>query len=271
MKNNAESIATIAVVAILFSLATVTQQQQMAMAQMTFGEWCGAICDAQKEWLQNTEEAMEVSEAEQLAVQFDREENVRTLEEFMTEAEAEDEFDKGREAEEQEENGIEIDEETGEPVAASARLVRDHIETKNALLNQTFTRLLSNTNETAADIEEVEEEIDIDEVAQRQIIFYEFNEDITDDDIRIYTIPAETVQALASTISTNINTTGIELFENGRMIISYDGVYRFDDADDTRIYAPHNYTAINGCRYENNTIYDLTGNETLKEGIPSLP
>ncbi|MGH9955112.1 MAG: hypothetical protein ACRD39_05570, partial [Nitrososphaeraceae archaeon] len=128
-----------------------------------------------------------------------------------------------------------------------------------------------NSSETP-DIEEAEEEIDSDgETAQRQIISYIFEEDNPNDDIRIYTAASETVENLTSVIATNnINTTGIELFGNGRMIITCDGANSFDEADDTRIYAPHNYTVINGYRYANNTIYDSAGQEILKTGIPRL-
>jgi hypothetical protein len=128
-----------------------------------------------------------------------------------------------------------------------------------------------NSSETP-DIEEAEEEIDSDgETAQRQIISYIFEEDNPNDDIRIYTAAGETVENLTSVIATNnINTTDIELFGNGRMIITCDGANSFDEADDTRIYAPHNYTVINGYRYANSTIYDSAGQEILKTGIPRL-
>jgi hypothetical protein len=54
------------------------------------------------------------------------------------------------------------------------------------------------------------------------------------------------------------------------MVITCDGENSFDEADDTRIYAPHNYTAANGYRYVNSTIYDAEGNEVLKTGTPDL-
>jgi hypothetical protein len=56
------------------------------------------------------------------------------------------------------------------------------------------------------------------------------------------------------------------MFENGKMVITCDGENSFDEADDTRIYAPHNYTAANGYRYVNSTIVDAAGNEVLKTG-----
>jgi hypothetical protein len=264
-----KNIAVVAAaVAILFSIATVTQQQ-MAAAQMTFDEWCGAICDVQEEFSQNMDESREEVEREQTAELSGGEENARAVDEFIAEVDEEGEFDDQREAEEQEENGIEDAENM-----LSARVLRD--DAKTTLLNQTFTRLLNNTSETAApDIEEVEEEIDTDEVAQRQIISYGFNEDTSEDDMRIYTVPEETVQSLASTIATFMNETDIELFANGRMIITYDGESSFDEADDTRIYAPHNYTVVNGYSYANGTIYDQNGIEisadTTTATIPGIP
>lgn len=272
MKNTRNIAVVAAAVAILFSFATVTRQQ-MAAAQMTFDEWCGAICDVQEEFNQNLEEAREEEEREQTAELSGEEENVSAVDKFIAEIEEEGEFDDQREAEEQEENGIE-----DAKNMLSARVLRDYAKT--ILLNQTFTRLLNNASETTApDIDEVEEEIDTDEVAQRQIITYEFNEDTSEDDIRIYTVPEETVQSLANTIATLMNETDIELFANGRMIITHDGESSFDEADDTRIYAPHNYTVVNGYRYANSTIYDQNSIEIFADpptattipGIPTSP
>jgi hypothetical protein len=269
MKNTKGRAIVAAAVATLFSFAVVTQQQ-MAAAQMTFDEWCGAICDAQ-------EQSREEVEREQRAELFGGAENVPPADEFIADVNVEDQFDDQREAEEQEENGIEDAENM-----QSATVLRD--DAKFTLLNQTFTRLLNHNSDTSpvANIEEVEEETDTDKVAQRQIISYEFHEDtLLDDDIRIYTSPEETVQSLASTIATFTNETDIELFANGRMIITYDGESSFDEADDTRIYAPHNYTIVNGYRYANSTIYDRNGIEifadtattttTTSLGIPSSP
>jgi hypothetical protein len=272
MKNTRNIAVVAAAVAILFSFATVTRQQ-MAAAQMTFDEWCGAICDVQEEFNQNLEEAREEEEREQTAELSGEEENVSAVDKFIAEIEEEGEFDDQREAEEQEENGIE-----DAKNMLSARVLRDYAKT--ILLNQTFTRLLNNTSETTApDIDEVEEEIDTDEVAQRQIITYEFNEDTSEDDIRIYTVPEETAQSLANTIATIMNETDIELFANGRMIITHDGESSFDEADDTRIYAPHNYTVVNGYRDANSTIYDQNSIEIFADpptattipGIPTSP
>jgi hypothetical protein len=239
-----------------------------ASAQMTFDEWCGAICNTQEESSQNMEKAGEELEAEQTAEeeQFGGGEgNVPTVDEFADEVQAKGEFDDQREAEEQADNGIEDPENT-----ASVRLLQYDLALKTELLNQTFTRMLNSTE--TSDIEEAEEEIDSNgETAQRQIISYIFEEDNPNDDIRIYTAAGETVENLTSVIATNnINTTDIELFGNGRMIITCDGANSFDEADDTRIYAPHNYTVINGYRYANSTIYDSAGQEILKTGIPRL-
>lgn len=277
MKNNNNTKNITAAVAIaaalLFTMmmsaaAPAGRTTPTASAQMTFDEWCGAICNTQEESSQNMEEAGEELEAEEQAEeeQFGGGEgNVPTVDEFADEVQAKGEFDDQREAEEQADNGIEDPENT-----ASVRLLQYDLVLKTELLNQTFTRML-NSSETP-DIEEAEEEIDSDgEIAQRQIISYIFEEDNPNDDIRIYTAAGETVKNLTSVIATNnINTTGIELFGNGRMIITCDGANSFDEADDTRIYAPHNYTVINGYRYTNSTIYDSAGQEILKTGIPRL-
>jgi hypothetical protein len=277
MKNNNNTKNITAAVAIaaalLFTMmmsaaAPAGRTTPTASAQMTFDEWCGAICNTQEESSQNMEEAGEELEAEEQAEeeQFGGGEgNVPTVDEFADEVQAKGEFDDQREAEEQADNGIEDPENT-----ASVRLLQYDLVLKTELLNQTFTRML-NSSETP-DIEEAEEEIDSDgDTAQRQIISYIFEEDNPNDDIRIYTVAGKTVENLTSVIATNnINTTGIELFGNGRMIITCDGANSFDEADDTRIYAPHNYTVINGYRYANSTIYDPAGQEILKTGIPRL-
>lgn len=277
MKNNnnntknitaAVAIAAALLLSIMMMSAAAPARTTTASAQMTFDEWCGAICNTQEESSQNMEKAGEELEAEQTAEeeQFGGGEgNVPTVDEFADEVQAKGEFDDQREAEEQADNGIEDPENT-----ASVRLLQYDLALKTELLNQTFTRML-NSSETS-DIEEAEEEIDSNgETAQRQIISYIFEEDNPNDDIRIYTAAGETVENLTRVIATNnINTTGIELFGNGRMIITCDGANSFDEADDTRIYAPHNYTVINAYRYANNTIYDSAGQEILKTGIPRL-
>lgn len=276
MKNNNNTKNITAAVAIaaalLFTMmmsaaAPAGRTTPTASAQMTFDEWCGAICNTQEESSQNMEEAGEELEAEQTAEeeQFGGKGNVPTVDEFADEVQAKGEFDDQREAEEQADNGI------GDPEnTPSVRLLQYDLVLKTELLNQTFTRML-NSSETP-DIEEAEEEIDSDgETAQLQIISYIFEEVNPNDDIRIYTAAGETVENLTSVIATNnINTTDIELFGNGRMIITCDGANSFDEADDTRIYAPHNYTVINGYRYANSTIYDSAGQEILKTGIPRL-
>lgn len=277
MKNNnnntknitaAVAIAAALLLSIMMMSAAAPARTTTASTQMTFDEWCGAICNTQEESSQNMEKAGEELEAEQTAEeeQFGGGEgNVPTVDEFADEVQAKGEFDDQREAEEQADNGIEDPENT-----ASVRLLQYDLALKTELLNQTFTRML-NSSETS-DIEEAEEERDSNgETAQRQIISYIFEEDNPNDDIRIYTAAGETVENLTRVIATNnINTTGIELFGNGRMIITCDGANSFDEADDTRIYAPHNYTVINGYRYANNTIYDSAGQEILKTGIPRL-
>jgi hypothetical protein len=135
------------------------------------------------------------------------------------------------------------------------------------LLNNITESVEAAAASAGPDIEEVEEEIDIDEVAQRQIISYELDEEerTVIDDIRIYTEPEETIQSLARTITTFTNKTNIDLYANGRMIITYAGESSSDEADDTRIYAPHEYTIVNGYTYVNNTIYDQNGIEVFAD------
>jgi hypothetical protein len=224
---------------------------------------CDSTCQALKQFSQNMARARD----EALEEQGQEASGEQTLDDLMAEADKEDEFDDLRAAQEQQENGIEDAENI-----PSARLLRFDIVLKNELLNQTFARILNNnTSSETPEIEEFEEQIDSDgTTAQRQIISSEFNPDISEDDIRIYTPAGQTVQNLSSVLATNINTTSIKMFENGKMVITCDGENSFDEADDTRIYAPHNYTAANGYRYVNSTIYDAAGNEVLKTGTPDL-
>jgi hypothetical protein len=246
MQNTKHIQVTAAVIAILLSFLTVAQQE-MAAAQMNIDElWC-ITCDVE-------EESREEVQAEQTTEQSEvAEEDVATVDEFIADVSAEREFDDQRIAEEQEENGI--------PEAEnmlSARVVNYYA--KALLLNEIFKKLLDNADEIEEEspsIERVEEEVDINEVAQRQIISYEFNEDtLVNDDIRIYTAFNETVQSLARTFIIFTNETDIDLYSNGRMIITYGGESGFDERDNTRIYAPHNYTTLTGYRYTNGTIYD---------------
>ena len=244
---NAKNVAVTAAaaIAILFSFTTVTQQK-MAAAQMTIDElWC-TNCDV-------VEESSEQVQGEQPSGQSDSSQDAATVDEFIADVNAERQFDEQRIAEEQGENGIPDAENM-----LSARVVS--LDSKAILLNQTFNKLLNNISEieqSAPFIEEVEEEVDTNEAIRRQIISYEFNEDTSaNDDIRIYTALNETVQSLARTFITFTNETNVELYSNGRMILTYGGESNFDERDDTRIYAPHNYTIVNGYRYSNGTIYD---------------
>ena len=256
---NAESIGalTIARIAIIFCFFAVVTQQEMAAAQMTIDElWC-TVCDVQEE------SGAEVEGERTTEVITEETEDAPTVDEFIADINAEREFDDRRITEEQEENGI-----RDARNLLSARVIRDNA--KAILIDQTFTKLLNNSTnlEEAAspDIQVVEEEIGADETVQRQIISYEFNEDIEEyDDLRIYTSLEETIESLASTIATFTNETNINLYANGRMIISYAGESGSDERDDTRIYAPHNYTIVNGYRYVNSTIYDRNGIEVLAD------
>lgn len=271
---NAKNIglAKVAIVVLLFSSFAVVTQQEMATAQMTIDQLCGAFCDIQEE-----SEAQVGREQTAYVTSGGVEEGVPTIDEFVADISVEREFDDQRIAEEQQANGIQ-----DAKNILSARITGD--DAKTALINQTFTKLLNNISESeegaeaaSPDIEEVEEEIDTDEAAQRQIISYEFNEEdmAVNEDIRIYTLPEATVQNLSSAIATFTNETDIDLYANGRMIITYAGESSFDQADDTRIYAAHNYTIVNGFRYANGTIYDRNGIEVFAASdattIPKLP
>jgi len=233
------------VIAILFSFAIVTQQK-MAAGQMTIDElWC-TNCDV-------VEESSEEVQGEQPSEQFGGSQDVATVDDFIADVNAERQFDEQRVAEEQQANGIPDAENM-----LSARIVSP--DSKAILLNQTFDKLLNNISkieQTAPFIEEIEEEVDTNEVIRRQVISYEFDEDISvNDDIRIHTALNETIPSLARTFTIFTNETNVELYSNGRMIMTYGGESNFDERDDTRIYAPHNYTIVNGYRYSNGTIYD---------------
>jgi hypothetical protein len=245
-----------AAIAILFSIAIVTQQK-MAAAQMTIDElWC-TNCDV-------VEESSEQVQGAQTSEPFDGSQDVVTVDEFIADVNAEREFDEQRVAEEQEENGIPDAENM-----LSARVIGH--DSRAILLNQIFNKLLNNISEieqSAPFIEEVEEEIDANEVIRRQIISYEFNLDTSvNDDIRIYTALNETIQSLAETFTVFTNETNVELYSNGRMILTYGGESNFDERDDTRIYAPHNYTIANGYRYSNGTIYDENNIEIFADAV----
>ncbi len=244
-----------AAIAILFSFAIVTQQK-MAAAQMTIDElWC-TNCDVAEE---SSEEVL----AEESSEQFGGSQDVATVDDFIADVNAEREFDEQRVAEEQQANGIPDAENM-----LSARIVSP--DSKAILINQTFNKLLNNISkieQTAPFIEEVEEEVDTNEVIRRQIISYEFDEDISvNDDIRIYTALNETIQSLARTFTIFTNETNVELYSNGRMIMTYGGESNFE-RDDTRIYAPHNYTIVNGYRYSNGTIYDENNIEIFADTL----
>ena len=183
----------------------------------------------------------------------------------MQDAEEEGDFDDERERNEMQENGIEINEATGDPFALSAEVRPKGYDTDFAIefLNQTFSNMLNSTVAPEIETEDVLLDSDDEEDTTRQIIFYEFNPDSTMDNIRIYTSPDQTVQALATHIATSLNSTDITLYENGRAMIFCEGAESFDEADDTTIYVPHNYTAANGYVYTNGTIMSPTGQELL--------
>jgi hypothetical protein len=258
MKNAKNAGVVTVALAVFFSFLAVITQQETAVAQMMIDQLCDSLCDVQQE----PGEDLETDQTEEV-ISGGAEESLPTIDEFIAVLNAERQFDDQRMAEEQQENGI-----YDARNMPTTTVFSD--DAKATLINQTFIKLLnsiSESEESAAaepDIEEVEEEVDIDEIAQRQIISYEFDEDegTVIDDIQIYTEPEETIQSLARIIATFTNKTNIDLYANGRMIITYAGGFS-SDADDTRIYAPHNYTIVNGYTYVNNTIYDQNGIEVF--------
>jgi uncharacterized protein YdbL (DUF1318 family) len=153
------AVTAAAAIAILFSFTTVAQQK-MAGAQMTIDElWC-TNCDV-------VEESSDQVQGEQPSGQSDSSQNVATVDEFIADVNAEREFDEQRIAQEQGENGIPDAENM-----LSARVVS--LDSKAILLDQTFNKLLNNISEieqSAPIIEEVEEEVDTNEEIRRQIIF----------------------------------------------------------------------------------------------------
>ena len=260
MKNAKNATVVTVAVVVFFSFLAVITQQEMAVAQMRIDQLCDSFCIVQEESGGNLE-----TEQTEEVISSGAEESLPTVDEFIAVINAEREFDDQRMREEQQQNGID-----DARNMLSTRVSSD--DAKATLINQTFIKLLDNITESeessaAPDIEEVEEEINIDEVAQRQVISYELDEEerTVIDDIRIYTEPEVTIQSLARTITTFTNKTNIDLYANGRMIITYAGESSYDEADDTRIYTPHKYTIVNGYTYVNNTIYDQNGVEVFSD------
>jgi hypothetical protein len=260
-------MASVLVGILLIISSTLFSLDAAAQLYSTTTSSIDPTCDSACQALEQLSQDMARARDEALEEQGQEATGGQTLDQLMAQADEEDEFDDQRAAQEQQENGIEDAENI-----PSARLLRFDIVLKNELLNQTFARILNNNNTTSEtpQIEEFEEQIDSDgTTAHRQIISYGFNPDTSEDDIRIYTAAGQAVQNLSNILATYINTTSIKMFENGKMVITCDGENSFD-ADDTRIYAPHDYTAANGYRYVNSTIFDATGNEVLKTGTPDL-
>src|SRR3712207_4780363 len=161
MKNAKDArVVTVVVVVFLSFLAEITQQE-MAVAQMTIDQLC-SFCDVQEE----SGEDLETEQTEEV-ISGEAEESLPTVDEFIAVIKAEREFDDQRMIEEQQQNGID-----DAKNMLSTRVSSD--DAKATLINQTFLKLLNNITESeeataVPDIEEVDEEINIDEVAQRQI------------------------------------------------------------------------------------------------------
>lgn len=257
---------------ILLSAASITPMIIVAYGQndggisdacLTNPSICGleGTIERPQEFSQLMEEAMEDVTRERTAELFGGEENVPTVGEFMEGVEEEAEFDDEQQAAEFEENGIEINEETGDPISPEAGLRYYDTEPKTTLFNSIFSKILNNATTAAPEIEVDEVQIDVDEgeeedSAERQTIYYEFDPENPDDDIRIYTTPDQTVQSLSNLLTANINFVRVDLYEDSRAVIYCNGESEFDEADDIRIYAPHTYTPANGYRFENGEIYD---------------
>jgi hypothetical protein len=245
----------------LFSFTTVMPQQMMtayAQLQLNADTICVLNPDQceearQQEFADSVQRGIEEIQREEYEERTGEE--PPTTDELMESVEQEGEFDDERLANEAADNGIE---DMQNMASETIHNGPDEQTIKTELLNATFSNLLKSTQEP--EIEIIEEAVDMDEDdIERQVIHYEFAEDTEADDIGIYTLPNETGQSLRTAIMTNGNATEIELFENGRMIIIYEGVESYDEADDTTIYAPHNYTAIAGYIYDNSTIYEPDG------------
>ncbi|HZA48170.1 MAG TPA: hypothetical protein VE521_04505 [Nitrososphaera sp.] len=148
-------------------------------------------------------------------------------------------------------------------MAAAAEVRPKGYDTEFAIqfLHETFAKIV---DIEPTNIEEYEEELDPDEgEVPRQTIYYEFDPDNTDDDVRIYTAQGQTVQGLATHIATHLNSTDITLYDDSRAMIVCEGESLYESFDDTTIYALHNYTADNGYRYTDNTIMSPTGQQLL--------
>jgi hypothetical protein len=219
--------------------------------------------ERQEEFSQQMEEAIEEAQREETAESFGGEENVPTVDELLDEASQEGDARRALERDQMAENGIEIDEETEQPIAVSAEVRPKGYDPQFAIqfLNQTFTPIM---NISPTDVEEYEESVDPDEEEQpRQTITFEFNPENPDDDIRIYTAQGQTVQGIATHIATNLNSTDITLYGDGRAMIVCEGASLAAQGDDTTIYAPHNYTTANGYVYANGTIISPIGEQLL--------
>jgi hypothetical protein len=222
--------------------------------------------ERQEEFSQQMEEAIEEAQREETAESFGvEEENVPTVDELLDEASQEGDARRALEREQMAENGIEVDEETDQPIAVSAEVRPKGHDPQFAIqfLNQTFTPIM---NISPTDVEEYEESVDPDEEEEqqpRQTITFEFNPENPDDDIRIYTVQGQTVQGIATHIATNLNSTDITLYGDGRAMIVCEGASLAAQGDDTTIYAPHNYTTANGYVYANGTIIRPTGEQLL--------
>jgi hypothetical protein len=270
------SLSTIVVIVITSTMALptiITPAAVYASFSLSTGE---DIETSQDEFTRNMEKAMEEVQREETAELFGGEENVPTVDEFMEGAEEEGEFDDEQQKAERQENGIEVNEE-GDPIAASANLRWYDRAIKTELLNQTFNAMLNSIEEPEIETAEVQTDVgggiegeEESDFTERQTIFYEFNPDTAQDDIRIYTTPDQTVQSLADLLHDNLNYVIVELYDNGRAVINCDGELGFDEDDDTRIYAPHPYTPANGYQYVNNTIFDAAGNEIISDQTPSF-
>jgi hypothetical protein len=257
----------------LFYFTTVTSNQTMtAYSQLQLN--ADTICVLNPEQCDEARQ-QEFSDAVQRGIQEQFAEDYRertgedppTTDELMESAEQEGDFDDEREAEMYNENGIPINEETGDPISVDAEVRPRGYDTAFAsqFLNSTFSRIINvsptdeETDTVQVDLDEGEEE----DSTEIKTTYYEFNPDNEVDDVRIYAPPQHTASTIAAFLATNLNSTDITLYDNGRATIYCEGPESFDDNDDIWLFVPHNYTAVAGYRYEGGTIISPTGQQLL--------
>jgi hypothetical protein len=265
-------VLSLTAIVIILSFAPVSPQQMASYAQLQLNADTICVlnpeqCDEARQ--QEFGDAVERGMQEQFAEDYRERtgEDPPTADELMESAEQEGDLDDVREAEMYNENGIPINEETDDPIPLSAEVRPQDYDTEFAIkfLNETFSKIVNlvptdeETGTVQVDLDEGEEE----DSAEIKTTYYEFNPDNEADDVRIYAPPQHTASTIATFLATNINTTEITLYDNGRATIYCEGPESFDDNDDIWLFVPHNYTTAAGYRYQNDTIISPTGQQLL--------